>query len=87
MSAIASSPSSARIEWELLPSLRAAVRNRLRRVEPSWQDTIASEFDQECVSTPFEEVVPGLEVREVSEPEIFAFFFGHVDRRGASANS
>jgi len=64
----------ARIEWELLPSLRTAVRNRFRRAEPVWQETMTSAF---------EEVMPGLSVREVSEPEIFMLFFGRLEHGAA----
>jgi len=73
----------ARIEWELLPSLRTAVRNRFRRAEPVWQETMTSAFDAEPPVTPFEEVMPGLSVREVSEPEIFMLFFGRLEHGAA----
>jgi len=65
----------ARIDWELLPSLRSMLLARGQRGRPAWSDTLPSELDPPCPSTPFEEVMPGLEMREVREPEIFAFFF------------
>ena len=64
------------VEWELLPSLLNFVSNRLQRAQPAWLDTAVSEFDLAPPSDPFEEVLPGLSVREVREPEIFQIFFG-----------
>jgi hypothetical protein len=65
-----------RVEWELLPSLLSLVSNRRQRAQPAWMDTAVSEFDLVTPSDPFEEVLPGLSVREVREPEIFQIFFG-----------
>ena len=68
--------STARVEWELLPSLLNFVSNRLQRAQPAWMDTAVSEFDLAPPSEPFEEVLPGLVMREVREPDIFQIFFG-----------
>ena len=76
MASAHASPFTARIDWELLPSLRAAVRLPWRRSDPGWQETIVSDFDASAPCSEFEEVMPGLAVREVSEPEIFHIFFG-----------
>lgn len=64
------------VEWELLPSLRAALGKRRSRAQPAWQDTQPSEMDMPTFSGPFQEVLPGLAVREVHEPDIFHIFFG-----------
>lgn len=87
MAALLVSPSNARIDWELLPSLRAAVRTKLHRGDPTWQATVMSDFDPPADSEPFEEVMPGLAVREVREPDIFRFFFGRIDRSSAAART
>lgn len=71
--AIASAP---RVEWELLPSLLNLLGNRRQRAQPAWTETVLSEFDLAPPSEPFEEVLPGLVMREVREPEIFQIFFG-----------
>ena len=75
MARLSTETSGARIDWELLPSLRNMLFNRMGG-SPVWSDTVVSDFDPACSSSEFEEVVPGLAVREVSEPEIFAIFFG-----------
>lgn len=76
MNSISVQNSGARIDWELLPSLRNMLRGRGQRNYPVWSETLPSAFDPPCESAEFEEVVPGLAVREVREPEIFAIFFG-----------
>ncbi len=68
--------SAARVEWELLPSLLNKLGARRPRSQPAWLDTMPSEMDLLEPSTPFEEVLPGLEMREVREPDIFQIFFG-----------
>jgi len=70
------SASAARVEWELLPSLLNMLGNRRQRSHPAWMETMVSEFDMAEPSEPFEEVLPGLSVREVREPDIFQIFFG-----------
>jgi hypothetical protein len=70
------SASAARVEWELLPSLLNVLGNRRQRAQPAWMETVVSEFDQVAPSEPFEEVLPGLSMREVREPDIFQIFFG-----------
>ena len=70
------SSSAARVEWELLPSLLNLLGNRRTRSQPAWMDTLPSELDVFEPSGPFEEVLPGLVMREVREPDIFQIFFG-----------
>ena len=77
MARLSTDTSGARIDWELLPSLRNMLLTRMQRSSPVWSDTVVSDFGPAAYqSSAFEEVVPGLAVREVSEPEIFAIFFG-----------
>ncbi len=71
-----SSASASRVEWELLPSLLNMLGNRRQRAQPAWMETVVSEFDMAAESDPFEEVLPGLSMREVREPDIFQIFFG-----------
>ena len=68
--------SAARVEWELLPSLLNRVGGRRHRAQPTWLETMPSELDLLEPSDPFEEVLPGLQMREVREPDIFQIFFG-----------
>jgi hypothetical protein len=70
------SASAARVEWELLPSLLSRVSGRRNRAQPAWLETMPSELDLLEPSAPFEEVLPGLQMREVREPDIFQIFFG-----------
>ena len=70
------SASAARVEWELLPSLLNKLGARRARSQPAWMDTMPSEIGFLEPSDPFEEVLPGLEMREVREPDIFDIFFG-----------
>ena len=72
---LVSSPAS-RVEWELLPSLLNMLGSRRARSQPAWSDTVPSELDVVEPSGPFEEVLPGLVMREVREPDIFQIFFG-----------
>ena len=69
------SPAS-RVEWELLPSLLNVLGSRRARSQPAWMETLPSELDVIEPSDPFEEVLPGLVMREVREPDIFQIFFG-----------
>jgi len=70
------SASASRVEWELLPSLLNLLGTRRAQLHPAWMETVPSEFELIEPSGPFEEVLPGLSVREVREPEIFHIFFG-----------
>jgi hypothetical protein len=70
------SVSAARVEWELLPSLMNRLGGRRSRSQPAWSETLPSELDFLEPSDPFEEVLPGLQMREVREPDIFQIFFG-----------
>jgi hypothetical protein len=71
-----SSAAASRVEWELLPSLLNLLGPRRQRSHPAWRETMPSELDVAMPSGPFEEVLPGLSVREVREPDIFQIFFG-----------
>ncbi len=71
-----SSASAARVEWELLPSLLNLLGHRRQRAQPAWMETVVSAFDMSEESEPFAEVLPGLSMREVREPDIFQIFFG-----------
>ena len=70
------SVSAARVEWELLPSLLNMLGGRRQRAQPAWMETMPSELDVIEPSEPFHEVLPGLQMREVREPDIFQIFFG-----------
>jgi hypothetical protein len=76
MNTYAAAALSGPVEWELLPSLRNLLSRRRARSQPAWQDTLPSEMDVLMPSGPFQEVLPGLAVREVHEPDIFQIFFG-----------
>ena len=67
---------AARVEWELLPSLLNVLGKRRVRSQPAWMETVPSELDLVEPSGPFQEVLPGLVMREVREPDIFQIFFG-----------
>ena len=67
---------AARVEWELLPSLMSRLGGRRPRSQPAWLETMPSEIDLLEPSDAFEEVLPGLQMREVREPDIFQIFFG-----------
>ncbi len=70
------SASAARVEWELLPSLLNMLGTRRQRAQPAWMETMPSELELVEPSEPFHEVLPGLSMREVREPDIFQIFFG-----------
>jgi len=70
------SAAAARVEWELLPSLLDMLGRGRPRSQPAWRETLPSELDIVEPSGPFEEVLPGLVMREVREPDIFQIFFG-----------
>ena len=68
--------SADRVEWELLPSLLNRLGGGRARPQPAWRETLPSELDLVEPSDPFAEVLPGLAMHEVREPDIFAIFFG-----------
>jgi len=73
------SPLDMSIDWEILPSLvDVLTRSKSRaRPEPVWSDTLPSSFDaSQPEGATFHEPLPGLAIREVTEPEIFRLFFG-----------
>lgn len=65
------------IDWEDLPSL-----NHLRvgaasasGASPVWEQTQPCGLEMLAPGVPLRQRVPGLEVREVNEPEVFDLFF------------
>lgn len=80
------------LEWEELPSLADSLTQRLVRIgarhapdadsgfyedsAPCWADTQAAELEATPPSEPLREVLAGLAVREVTEPDVFRHFFG-----------
>jgi len=80
-SAARPSPLDMSIDWEILPSLvDVLARAKLRtRPEPVWSETLPSSFDAAAAQSEdpaFYEPLPGMAIREVTEPEIFRLFFG-----------
>lgn len=80
------------LEWEELPSLADSLTQRLVRIgarhaptadsgfyedgTPCWAETQAASLGGEAPSEPLREVLAGLAVREVREPDVFQHFFG-----------
>jgi hypothetical protein len=80
------------LEWEELPSLADSLTRRLVRIgarhapeadsgfyedgTPCWAETQTATLEQESPSEPLREVLAGLAVREVREPDVFQHFFG-----------
>ena len=69
------SPPAAAIEWEDTPSLAHLVAPPGARAA-SWDDTRPATLEELRPLTPMREPLPGLDVLESSEPEIFRLFFG-----------
>ncbi len=73
------------LEWEELPSLSRAlwVRHAGSPGQPlaghAWDNTQPASLDPPRPAAPFAEVLRGLAVREVLEPEVFRHFFGRTD--------
>lgn len=71
------------VEWEELPSL---VRHLARdsqgastpRTGPVWDNTRPADLEASVPAAPFNEVLHGLSVREVMEPDVFRHFFGDL---------
>lgn len=80
------------LEWEELPSLADSLTQRLVRIgarhapeadsgfyedgTPCWAETQTATLEPESPSEPLREVLAGLAVREVREPDVFQHFFG-----------
>lgn len=78
------------VEWEELPSLADSLRQRLtilgeRHRAPAdggaivatdWAETATADLEPLSPSEPFREVLSGLSMREVTEPDVFHHFFG-----------
>lgn len=80
------------LEWEELPSLADSLTQRLVRIgarheptadsgfyedgTPCWAETQTADLGGESPSEPLREVLAGLAVREVREPDVFRHFFG-----------
>jgi len=63
------------IEWEETPSLAHLVAPSGTRAA-SWDDTRPATLEELRPLPPVHEPLPGLDVLESSEPEIFRLFFG-----------
>lgn len=66
------------IDWEPTPSLAHLIaRTRPQAVsdEPSWAETMPADFDVLSPSDRFSEPLPGMVLREMTEPEVFRLFF------------
>lgn len=81
MTHLANQPSNRRpplapaIEWEDTPSLAHLVAPSGTRAA-SWDDTRPATLEDLRPLPPMREPLPGLDVLESSEPEIFRLFFG-----------
>lgn len=85
------------LEWEELPSLADSLAQRLvmlgerhsaaqRPGAPGrWAATLPAELEPPPPSEPFREVLGGLAIREVNEPDVFRHFFGAALEAGRSA--
>lgn len=85
------------LEWEELPSLVDSLAQRLvmlgerhsaaRRAAPpgAWAATLPAELEPPTRSEPFREVLGGLAIREVNEPDVFRHFFETAHEAGRSA--
>ena len=70
------------IEWEALPSLSHLLDRREAAAQdlPTWADTLPVTLDMLEPARPFHEPMQGLEVREMTEPDIFRAFFGQAQQ-------
>jgi hypothetical protein len=57
------------IEWEELPSLRDRV------IPEGWADTMPASLEALLPSPWLRDLLPGLDVHEIDEPEIFRVYF------------
>lgn len=85
------------LEWEELPSLADSLAQRLvmlgerhgaaSRPGPrgGWAATMPAELGPPVFSEPFREVLSGLAIREVNEPDVFSHFFGALSEAGRTA--
>ncbi len=73
------------IDWEDMPSLAhlLAPTGASPSAGPAWAETMPCELDTSAPSDQFRERLPGLDIREVTEPDIFRHFF---DRPAQDAN-
>ena len=66
------------IDWEPMPSLAyliGRVKTKAHADEPVWAETMPASLDALAPSDPFVEALPGMVLREVTEPDIFKLFF------------
>lgn len=70
-------PGDMGIAWEALPSLKYLLSRQEAGAptSPVWSDTQPSQLDDATPSEDFQESLPGLTVREVTEPDVFKAFF------------
>lgn len=76
------------IEWEDTPSLAHLVSPRAEAdvIDQGWEATRPLDLDDELVPAVWvRDRVPGLEVNEINEPEIFRHYFIETPRQLASA--
>jgi hypothetical protein len=74
------------IDWESLPSLKSLVTRREAgsTTAPVWSDTLPFVLDAALGAATLSELasepLPGMIVREVTEPDVFKAFFGPQGR-------
>ena len=66
------------IDWEIQPSLQHLVRrtDEAPHDVPTWAETMPVSLEAMNEPVIFREVLEGLSVRDIDEPEIFKVFFG-----------
>ena len=66
------------IDWEIQPSLQHLVRrtDEAPHDMPTWAETMPVSLEAMNEPVIFREVLEGLSVRDIDEPEIFKVFFG-----------
>jgi hypothetical protein len=66
-------PHALAIDWEDMPSLAHLVGSESR--ERVWDDTMPAALDMPAPSVWVHDRLPGLDIHEIHEPEIFRLFF------------
>ena len=74
------------IEWEDMPSLTHLVgpAGAAGRPEPVWADTLPASLEALKPSVWVRDLLPGLDVNEISEPEVFRAFFDDMRKQAAA---
>ena len=75
------------IDWEIQPSLQHLVRrtDEASHDVPTWAETMPVSLEAMNEPVIFREVLEGLSVRDIDEPEIFKVFFGDAVAPAARA--